>query len=126
MSEYHAYTVRVIGVTTHEDESGPYTVRHASLRLPFPSFCLPPSSNGRLLPSDGHLCSLILWFPSQFASIHLHGRSDFRVPHETARNLPLLVLSPSDVLDSDPFAPLLVCSHRVRLGLHPPCGFQQV
>lgn len=27
MSEYHAYTVRVIGVATHEDESGPYTVR---------------------------------------------------------------------------------------------------
>ena len=27
MSEYHAYTVRVIGVSTHEDESGPYTVR---------------------------------------------------------------------------------------------------
>jgi hypothetical protein len=25
MSEYHAYTVRVIGVSTHEDESGPYT-----------------------------------------------------------------------------------------------------
>lgn len=31
MSEYHAYTVRVIGVSTHEDESGPYTVRHISL-----------------------------------------------------------------------------------------------